>query len=125
MGLFEQTTTKAKEIVDIAGKKTGDFIELQKLKINAASLQSAISKEYEALGRIFYENQKNESENLAYGEIISSIDNKLEDLKILNAKIALAKGEKSCPACCSVNNDDALFCNRCGQKLVFEETESE
>ena len=51
MTSFENAVAKTKEYFDIACKKTGEFVDLQKLKVNAASIRNAIEKDYASIGR--------------------------------------------------------------------------
>ena len=63
MAKFEDTVAKAKEYLDIAGKKTGEFIDLQKLKINASTVRNSIAKDFESVGRMYYDGLKKETDN--------------------------------------------------------------
>ncbi len=126
MGFFEDSIVKAKEVIDIAGKKTGEMISLQKLKVNASSLQYQISKDYEALGRLCYEARQNGEKNEdAISELIEEMDARKAELAELDRQIALAKGILICPACSARNAITAAYCNRCGIKLENAETEGE
>jgi hypothetical protein len=120
MGIFEETVVKAKEIADITGKKAGEIINIQKMRVSAATLNSQISKLYEVLGRLAYDAAKTEADITAQSaQAISEIDEKREELCELKVKIAEARGKRICPACRTGNNADALFCDKCGQKLTF------
>ncbi|HHW46046.1 MAG TPA: zinc ribbon domain-containing protein [Clostridiales bacterium] len=119
MGFIEDTIVKAKEVFDIAGRKTGEVIEIQKLKVNAASLNHQIAKDYETLGRLWYDIHKANSGNTESLEVLcKEIEQKLEKLKKLEAKIALAKNGKLCVSCGHVNQSDAFFCSKCGKELT-------
>ena len=126
MGLMEQTVIKAKEVIDIAGKKTGELIELQKLRVSAASIQAQLSKEYEALGRLAYDlGKQGVAANEAFETLVQGIDEKKEELQVLEGKIATAKGDRICPACSTVNGMEAVFCNKCGQRVTFDSATAE
>lgn len=125
MDFFEQTANKAKEVFDIVGKKTGEIVDLQKLKVSRSSILAKMSKEYEALGRIVYDNIKNGIDaDSGTEERVANIDARINDLTLVDAKIAASKGTRICPTCSSPNDEDAVFCNKCAQKLIFE-SESE
>ena len=120
MGIFEETVVKAKEIADLTGKKAGEIINIQKMRVSAATLNSQISKLYEVLGRLAYEAAKNGADTAAQSaQTIAEIDEKREELSELKAKIAEARGKRVCHACRADNSADALFCDKCGQKLTI------
>lgn len=118
MATFEDAVAKTKEYFDIARKKTGDFVDLQKLKINAATIRSEIDKDFESLGRIFYDGQKNDTDySDAIKTVVNDIDGKYEELFEIEDKIREAKGGNFCESCGAQNPDDSVFCRKCGKKL--------
>ena len=116
MGFFEDTITKAREIIDETGKLGTEVIEIQKLKFEASSLKSSIKKSYEILGKYTYLSVSNEEDN---GESITKlceeITEKLNNLETLQQKIALAKGDNIC-SCGAVNKAGAKYCSSCGKQ---------
>ena len=52
MGFFEDAVVKAKEYYDVAAKKTGEVVSIQKLKFKASQVNSKLSKDF-FLGRIY------------------------------------------------------------------------
>lgn len=119
MGFIEDTIVKAKEVFNMAGKKTSEAIEIQKLKVNAASLNHQIAKDFETLGRLWYDIHKTNSGNTESLEALcTEIELKLQKLKNLEAEIALAKNGKVCTDCGNVNQSNACFCSRCGKKMT-------
>lgn len=121
MGFFEDTFVKAREVIDVAGKKTSEAIAVQKLKVNAASLQSQIAKDYEALGRLAYSaSREGTACEEAADELMAEIDGKRVRLKNIQAQIAHARGNRICTSCGAANAPGAVFCNKCGEKLCSE-----
>lgn len=119
MGVIEETVVKARDVIDTVGKKSGDFISLQKLKIDSAKINSLISKDYETLGRIVYTNMKNEAElDDGIDEIVASIKNHKRELAELEKQISENKGTYLCSGCGYANASNADFCCKCGSKLV-------
>lgn len=51
MGLLEDVAVNAKSAVTVVGKTAGKLVDISKLRISAAQLNSEISKRYESLGR--------------------------------------------------------------------------
>ncbi|OJU15402.1 MAG: hypothetical protein BGN88_07785, partial [Clostridiales bacterium 43-6] len=112
---------KAKDVFDVAAKKTGAMISIQKLRVNVAKLNSQISKSYEALGRLVYDSKKSE-ENVdeAVAALIAEIEQKYEEIADIEVKIAITKGKAFCPSCLTENDNAATFCSKCGEKLNKE-----
>ncbi len=118
MGLFEDAVLSAKNAVNVAGKKTGDLVEISKLKLAAAELESKIRGAYEALGRSVYTAAKEEADATAViKEKSEQIDSLTADLTALQEKIAALRAEKKCSACGTINPQDADYCKKCGAKL--------
>lgn len=118
MGLFEDTVVKAKDVFDVAAKKTNEVISLQKLKIKVSQTNSLLANDFEALGRIFYEKSKNSDEiSSEYKELFESIDQKFRELESLEEEIDAQKKTKVCKGCGHKNPTEAEFCNKCGNKL--------
>ena len=121
MSFVDETVNKAREAFDYAGRKGVELYDLQKLRVSAVSLRAALSKQYEALGFIAYENARMGVENDAdFDEIFTDIAEKIVELKELEDCIADARGKRVCPVCKAVNNKKAVFCNACGQRIVFD-----
>lgn len=119
MGVLEDTVVKAKDVIDTVGKKSGDFISLQKLKIDVAKTNSLISKDFETLGRIVYTNMKNSAEpDDGTDEIVASIREHRKTLRELEKMISENKGTLLCAECGNTNPSEADFCSKCGSRLV-------
>ena len=118
MGTFEDTVAKAKEVLDTAGQKTSNIINIQKLRVNLATANSQLSKLYEALGRLCFDTDTNDGPAIA--ELKGKIEAKIVDIRDIEVKIATAKGDKVCETCYAKNVSDADYCNKCGQKFECE-----
>lgn len=118
MGFFDEALDKAKEVLDCAEKKTNEVVNTSKLRINAATLNTQISKDYEALGNLYFQLVKGGLEPVEEAkELISQLVEKNERLEKLKKEIAESKGNIVCPKCGFVNDDIASFCSACGEKL--------
>ena len=51
MTTVEEVISKAKDLADAAGKKTGELVSLTKLKMEAIDTQKALSAALEKIGR--------------------------------------------------------------------------
>lgn len=118
MGVFEDVVSKAKNAADYAGRKTGEFVEVSKLRLSAAELQDKINKAFQELGYVVYESGKDGTDPAeALKEKSASIDSLYEQLAAVNEKIAELRRLKKCAACDFANPEDANYCLRCGAKL--------
>ena len=93
---FEVVIDSAKRYADIAAEKTNEIIELSKLKLDKAKLQSKEREQYRKLGKYYFdlvsntEEQSEESskENLALIEdCIETIKNLRQDIEWISEQI--------------------------------------
>ncbi len=118
MAKFEETMAKTKEYFGIARKKTEEFVDLQKLKINAATIRNGIDKDFETIGRMYYEGHKNGADNSdAIRAVVADVDGKYDELADIEEKIREVNGGNYCTECGTQNSDDSAFCKKCGKQL--------
>ena len=100
MGFFEEIADKAKNAAQIVGKNAGNLVDTSKLKLHAADLKSDINKNYEALGKLVYESQKNQTDAAgAIGEGVAAIDELYEQLEAVEAQLLKLSNKTICPKC--------------------------
>lgn len=118
MGVFEDIFVKAKGAVDAIGEKAGQYVDVSKLNIRLMELKSDLKNEYENLGKTVYKCAKEGADGKSeVNVIVAQIDNinlRIEDLK---KQIATLKNRVLCKSCEHLNEQDAVFCAKCGQKL--------
>ena len=117
MGFFEEAVVKAKEVYDVAAKKTSEVVGIQKLKFKASQVNSQLAKDFETLGRLYFENVKESGSETEYVEIFDSINAKIEELDEIEDQINEQKKTKVCSKCGFKNVETASFCNNCGEEL--------
>ena len=118
MGVFEDVVIKARSAADYAGKKTGEIVEIAKLKIRASELEGRISRELLELGRKVYGAAKEHADCAEFVQAKSeAIDNLNAELETVQDKISELKSEKKCAECGFANPQDANFCQKCGAKI--------
>ena len=110
---------KAKDVFETAYKKADDVVSVQKQKFDITSLENKLSKDYEALGRLCYnEMQKGAfKDNQEFVALCESISGKTEQIKELKKDILKLKNKKRCPNCNGTVDKDAIYCNNCGEKI--------
>ena len=124
MDFLDNATVKAKEIFDVARKKTNETVGIQKQKFNIGSLENKRSKDFEVLGEIFYNKIKNgDVVDADVSEIVSSIDEKNDKIKQLKEEINTVKNKKICPKCGLAIDVNSNYCSACGEKFIFDSSE--
>lgn len=108
-----------KQTVNGAVKKSGDLIELTKVKLAINDTKNAIRDRYANLGELTYLATKGEDmPALDIEEIIEEIDALKNTLAEQEAKAALLGGKKICRACGKAAGSDVSFCPACGNPMV-------
>lgn len=119
MSIFEDALFNARTAVDNVGKKAGKVFDISKLKIAAVDLKTELSQKYMILGRISYEEQVvGKDLSKSREEIIEKITELRNQLKSVNELIEQAKDNIKCENCGTYNPKNALFCNKCGEKIA-------
>ena len=65
MDFFDNAVSKAKDVFDVACKKTEEVVTTGKQKLDIATLENKMTKDFEALGRIYFEQIK-DNDDLDY-----------------------------------------------------------
>ncbi len=118
MGVLEDIFVKAKAAAGALGEKAGQYVDVSKLNIKLAEFKSDLKSEFENLGKIVYQSEKNEIENRAgINAGVAQIDNITLQIEELKKQIASIKNKVLCNACGSQNEVDSVYCAKCGEKL--------
>ncbi|MBR0423478.1 MAG: zinc ribbon domain-containing protein [Clostridia bacterium] len=118
MGMFENFFMKAKGAVDALGEKAGQFVDVSKLNIRVAELKSDLKNEFESLGKTVYNCEKNHIDAAQEtNTFVSNIDNIYIQIEELKKQIAEMKNKVICKFCNSANENNAIYCGKCGKKL--------
>ena len=118
MVTWESILNMAKDAVNTAERKTGEFIDITKLKMEINRIEKELAATYEGLGRLVYDAKKGaeDIEDLM-NACITHIDEQNAALAKLQEKLAESKNAIRCPACGSLNDHDAAYCKSCGEKI--------
>lgn len=118
MDFLDNALSKAKEVFDVAYKKTGEVVNTERQKFDVASLKSKRDKDFLALGKIWFEMIKDdESVSDGVKSIVNKIKQKNEKIDELNAEILNTKNKRICPNCAAAIDNNATFCSSCGSKV--------
>lgn len=86
---FEEFLDKAKDLAEVAGKKTEKMVEVSKYKLESVRLNNEIKKAYERLGSSVYAMMKDGYENQELVEgIVDDIDELMLRLDAVTEKLA-------------------------------------
>lgn len=72
MEFFENAVNKAKDVFDVVAAKTGEVVTTGKQKLDIATLENKLAKDFERLGRAYFETIKDNDE----------IDDKFANIKV-------------------------------------------
>lgn len=118
MDFLNNAVNTAREAFDIAYKKTGELVDSQKQKFDIASLENKRNKSFEALGKLYFEFVKDENiENDEIKALVEEIKEKNEKIEKLKEEMNSIKNKVVCENCSALNDETALFCSTCGNKL--------
>jgi ribosomal protein L40E len=116
---FDKTAKKAKDLFDIACKKTEETLNVQKLKFRLASAERDLTKFYAALGEIRYKELKiEETVSDEASAVINSIEFELKEIEELKKEISKLTGTVVCKNCGTALPNKAEFCFKCGEKTL-------
>lgn len=121
MGFLDDAINKTKEVFDVAYKKTGEVVTIEKQKYNISALKSKREKDYADLGRIYFELVKDSTDlNDETRNLVDAIIEKNEEIARLNQDIQNIKNKRICPNCNANIDINSAYCNNCGEKLNIE-----
>lgn len=89
MSFWDDTVSTAKDVLEIAAKKTEKTVEVQKMRFAVQKQKNKVAKAYETLGRCYYDGQRgDDSSNELLNVLCNELDNELRLLKQLKTKLA-------------------------------------
>lgn len=125
MSNLNNVINKTKQLINMASKKTGDVVEISKLKMDKVNKGAELQKLYENLGKSCYLEFKSDvKQTEEMKEIIGNIEKLESDIKKIDDSIIILKNNKICKKCGNKNNKKALYCNLCGNTLYQESTDN-
>ncbi len=123
---MERIISELKNTANKVAKKSGELVEISKVKLSIAGTKSEISTQFKALGEAVYLAQKegNDTEAKKIEEIISVLDGLYDRLEKLSEVNSALRNETICPFCGKSNPINQTFCGKCGNKLFSEDNEA-
>lgn len=115
---MEKFINDLKNTAKSAATKTGEFIEVGKLKIACQDTKSKLNDAYKELGKVVYFAEKEgEYTEDAIKNAINEIDSLFEKLSEQEENLAKLKSQKKCSSCGAMCDEDSAFCSKCGCEL--------
>lgn len=111
------------------GKKTDQFVTVQKIRSRQHNLEDQIEMDYRKMGEWIFQKYTEEEElPEKLQEICRGIEKRTREIRECRERIAQVKGAKICPGCGELIPKDANYCMNCDtsfQKVQQEGTETE
>ena len=108
----------AKSAAGVASKKTGEVVEISKLKYQIKQAEWDIEKAYAKLGAIVYESKRSTED---FADAILLATGEIDDLNLkidaLEEKLRSFKKAQKCGKCGKENDTNATYCAYCGTVL--------
>lgn len=123
---MEKIFSDLKNSVNSAVKRSGELLEISKVKMAVADTKNEIGRKYRELGEKVYEAHQEDADTATEVEgIIWELDELFEVLKSHEMKLASLKKEKICENCKQSSDMEAAYCSKCGAKFPEQEPEEE
>lgn len=111
----------AKNAADVASKKTGEYVETGKMKIQVKQSEWDLEKAYAKLGAIFYESKRSSEDfSGAITLAINEIDDLKEKIVHIEETLRAYRKVKKCTKCGQECEMTASFCVHCGAPVADE-----
>ena len=128
--MFEDVLSKLKknfgETAEVIGKKTENFVEIQKLKSQIHTANHEIAQNYEEMGEMIYRRyQQGETMDAELTAICEDITELKAEVASCKEEIGQYRGENTCPECGASVPANAAFCMKCGAPMPVCEAEVE
>lgn len=108
----------AEKIAREVAKRTSNTITHTKLSFSMNEVQSKIKDIYAEIGKELYAKYLNgEETDESIHDSFAQIDKLMDEIEIINSKIAELKNSVKCPECSTFNSAEAGFCSHCGASL--------
>ncbi len=121
MDFFDNAVNKAKEVFDVAYKKTNEVVQTQKQKFDVSTIENKRNKDFMQLGELYYNQIKDtEIENEKIKDLVEAITEKNMKIDELKQEINAAKNKRICPNCSANIDDNSIYCSVCGAKLTID-----
>ncbi len=129
---IKDSASKAKDgaskIAKEVAKRTSNAITQTKLAFSVNEAQNKIKDIYAEIGKSLYAKHIDGNDYTEFSDELLQIDKLMEEIEILNDKIAELKNSLKCQECGALNPNSSDYCSKCGSQLPkadedFEESD--
>lgn len=122
---FEDLGKRITETAEAVTKRTGEVVEIQKLKSQIRVMERNNERDFQDIGKMVYDKFKQgEIVDTKFIELCGAIEEREESIENYLREIAERKGKDICPNCKNHLEPDMAYCPKCGTKVeedIFEE----
>lgn len=110
------------DAADTVGKKTGEVVEVQKIKSQISTWQRMNEKDCRDMGKMLYDKYKNgETVDPVFAAVCEEIKSRMDDIRDAEKKIVEIRGNGFCRECQTPLAKGMAYCPTCGAKVEPEE----
>lgn len=115
---FKNISKTFRETMGTVGKKTDEFVEIQKIRNRQGQLESKIDNHYLEIGRKVYCRYRNgEPFDEETAGLCREIMHMEKEIAACKEQVAEKKGQTICPSCGAGVPKEAAYCMYCGAPL--------
>lgn len=115
---FKNISKTFRDTMGTVGKKTDEFVEIQKIRNRQGQLESRIENHYQKIGSKIYSRFRNgEAFDEQLAELCREIMRMEKEIDACKEQVAEKKGQVLCPSCGAGVPKEASFCMYCGAQL--------
>lgn len=95
MNFWDTTVATAKDVLEVAAKKTEKTVEIQKKRFAVEKQKKKVTKAFETLGRCYYDGQRGDETSADLLQVLcNELDTELRLLKQLKTELADLKSQE-------------------------------
>lgn len=119
MDFFDDINKAIENAGSTAKQKTKDLTDVAKMNASIKTEAKRLQELYQKIGEIYVKKYYAETE-LLFQELVGQAREAESNIEAYNAKIQEIKKVDTCPNCGNEIPTDAVFCMRCGTRLISE-----
>ncbi|MBQ4617907.1 MAG: hypothetical protein IJB27_05985 [Clostridia bacterium] len=118
MATFEEMILRARDAAYTTEKKTTEFVNKTRVKLEIAQLQKQQAAIFEGVGRLEYDAAESGEDITALkAEAFETVRDLQKKIDKCHDRLYSMSGAVRCKDCAAVNDGDAVFCKKCGKTL--------
>ncbi len=126
MSMIDDVWVNAKSAAESVGKKAGKVLDRSKLRLAIMDVKAELSKQYRVLGKLCYEAYKTGKDyTTGRQSLLEHIAELNKQLDALRDMLANSEKKVKCSSCGTYNPPKALFCSKCGARLIVKSSGEE